>query len=173
MESEFRIEFQCYAQNQINFPRRKSLDFGDTTEQSWICWCLRGWCYEIITFMRISTSKTSRYVVSNLLLLEISISAFVLESFGSRSESRHEESICIFLILFRISKYWQLKSDLCQRLLSWLRVFRRLSLLTNKRAFRRPCRFSDWKRRTDCGSGLPPVSILQAVNVACLFGVRV
>ena len=32
------------------------------------------------------------------------------------------------------------------------------------------CKFSDWKRRTDCDSGLPPVSILQPVDVACLFG---
>ena len=47
--------------------------------------------------MRISISKTSRYVVSNLLWLEVSISAFVLESSGSRSKSRPEESVCIFL----------------------------------------------------------------------------
>ena len=65
--------------------RRKSSDFWDTIKQSWKCWCLRRWCYEIITFMRIIRSKTSRYVVSNLLLLEISISAFVLQSLESRS----------------------------------------------------------------------------------------
>ena len=69
---------------------------------------------------------------------------------------------------FEILKYWQMKSDLCQRLLLWLRVFRRLSLLTNERSSM--CKFSDWKRRTDCGSGLPAVSILQPVDVACLFG---
>ena len=115
------------------FPEKKS-ELGEMIEQSWNCWGLRGWCYELITFMRIIISKTIRYVVSNLLLLEISISAFVCESLGSRSKSRHEESVCIFLILFRISRNCQMNSELCQRLL--------------------------W---TDCDSGLPPVSILQPV----------
>ena len=94
----FGSNFNVMLKTKSTFSEEK-LDFWDTTEQSWNCWCLRGWCYEIITFMRISISKTSRYVVSKLLLLEISISAFVLESLGSRSESRHEESVCIFLML--------------------------------------------------------------------------
>ena len=138
------------------------------------CWCLRGWCYEIITFMRISISKTSRYVVSNLLLLEISISAFVSESLGSRNESEDEESVCIFLMLFSILKYWNVGKwkvicvSVCYRDCECFG-----DCLCSQMNESPMCKFSDWKRRTDCGSGLSPVSILQPVDVACLFGLRV
>ena len=133
------------------------------------CWCLRGWCYEIITFMRISISKTSRYVVSNLLLLEILISAFVFESLSSRSESRHEESVCIFLMLFPILK---ILKNICVSV-----GYRDCECfgdcLCSQMNEYPLCKSSDGKRGTDCGSGLPPVSILQPVDVACLSGLWV